>query len=184
MGVSGLKVIDREIDRTPLLVQRFGLVSGAHVSDEPALFGADFGKGALGLDQRRRVGAANIVRPPQLDRVVLPEADRTDLVATGRFAERDVPTARARITILRSIHDAKGTRSRPSPSTRMGDTPLAHDERPYNAERVERTGALLESTRQEVRKHEKATRAAMRENLGTGPEFDLPAAETVGEASG
>ncbi|MFF2267046.1 hypothetical protein ACFVTZ_02190 [Cellulosimicrobium cellulans] len=61
---------------------------------------------------------------------------------------------------------------------------MAHDERPYNAERVERTGALLESTRQEVRKHEKATRAAMRENLGTGPEFDLPAAETVGEASG
>lgn len=52
--------------------------------------------------------------------------------------------------------------------------------RPYDGERIEAVSALLERTRATVRKYEMATRAAMRENLGTRPEFDLPAVDTGG----
>jgi len=65
----------------------------------------------------------------------------------------------------------------------LGYLAEAREARPHDSERIEKTGALLERTRQAVRKYETSTRAAMRENLGTGPEFDLPAAEKA-EASG
>lgn len=61
---------------------------------------------------------------------------------------------------------------------------LADAERPGDVERGQGVADNLSRTREEVRKHEKSTRAAMRESLGTGPEFDLPAAETIGNTPG
>jgi len=109
LDASSFEVIDREVDRSPSVVQWFGLVSGAHVSQEPTLHRAQFGIGALRFDERRRIGATAVVRPSQLDRVVLPEADGTDLIATRDSVERDMPTARARIALFRSVHDASGS---------------------------------------------------------------------------
>ncbi|MFJ3408172.1 hypothetical protein [Promicromonospora sp. NPDC090134] len=58
---------------------------------------------------------------------------------------------------------------------------LAFDARPLDMERVGKTQKVLKEALEEVRRWERETRAAMRENLGTGPEYDLPAVEQQGD---
>jgi hypothetical protein len=58
---------------------------------------------------------------------------------------------------------------------------LAAAARPLNMEGLDGTQKLLNQTKDVVRQCESKTRAAMRDNLGTGPEYDLPAIEQQGE---
>ncbi|MEV0950407.1 hypothetical protein [Promicromonospora sp. NPDC050249] len=50
---------------------------------------------------------------------------------------------------------------------------LAEAARPFDPERLDAVGKLLDQTEEVMRQCEHKTRVAMRENLGTGPEFDL-----------
>ena len=58
---------------------------------------------------------------------------------------------------------------------------LAWAARPVDLDRVAKVEELVDGTKRVVRQWERKTRAAMRNNLGTGPEYDLPEPEQQGE---
>ena len=58
---------------------------------------------------------------------------------------------------------------------------LSYGTQPLDMERLAKTQKSLDQTKEVVSQWERKTRAAMRENLGTGPEYDLPEPENQGE---
>lgn len=75
----------------------------------------------LGFDQRWAVGAACEIGPPQLNIVVLPETDRADAVAAGRFVKHKVAAACAGKQLPRSIHGNQLTREQMQPMGQVGE---------------------------------------------------------------
>jgi hypothetical protein len=78
LDAAGFELVLARIDGTPVRVGRLVVLGCANVLDRPFIDGAKPLEVALGFDQGQFVGAAAPVRPPKLDRVVFPEANRTD----------------------------------------------------------------------------------------------------------
>jgi hypothetical protein len=87
------KNVGINVDRTPTgidLSVRFGW---SHVLREAQLADTVIDEVLLGFDQRHAVRPAGVVRPPELDEVVLPETDWADVIRT-RFGEPDMTATR------------------------------------------------------------------------------------------
>lgn len=84
------------VEQAPCGVYRLRGLCLPDVRKETFLDGSDPADSFLRFDQRLPVGATSEVRPAQLHDVVLPEADRADLVGAGSVTEHEVPAAGAR----------------------------------------------------------------------------------------
>ncbi len=118
-----LDVVDGEIDGAPAVVDRLGWGGCTHETGETKLHRTEFGVGTLRINQCRSIRTAAPVRPPQLDRIVLPETHFADLVGAWRLSEHQMPTARARVLRL---HDRSVSAPDRQESTRIPDCPEWH----------------------------------------------------------
>lgn len=90
-------------DGAPALVLVLVILRRANVLGKARFTDPERSVVGLSLDETHLVRASGHVGPPQLHVVVLPEADRTDLVRSGRLPEYAVATARARKRL--SMHE-------------------------------------------------------------------------------
>jgi hypothetical protein len=90
-----LDLVDGRVKPTPPRIERLVIERNSDVANEPLLHRAKIRIVLLAVDERRTIGTTAVVRPPQLDGIVLPEAHRTDLIGTGSLAEHESPAARA-----------------------------------------------------------------------------------------